>query len=241
MSSPHHELKELITALKGHLQEHFSPNDRVEGIRPIAVTPVPQAPKVSPLPPPQPVKPKPIVQEAPPKPVREPKPPEIKTFEPEKINVESTHSLNEVRHFFQTQAPNIKLSPVPESLKAPPQKREADVVLLAFSQNHLTFLNNIGKAIEIRFGLHVRIDKVDSHYRYKEDGKLAVASEYGVQGFPELHQMLKESSKPGHYLLGKTPLMVLTDLTLYHKEPQLKNSLWQALCHEIKSLKLSSS
>lgn len=244
MSSQPSELKELSRHLKNYLQEHYPSDFRVEGtLKKIAFAAPP--PKSAPLPAAPPSKPAPRMEAPkpqPPLPTAKPKvekPAEIKTFEKEKIEVEKAVELNSVRHFFQTEAPHIKLGALPPELTS--HETPAKIIFLAFSPSHIPFLKNISKAIEIRFGIPSRIDSVNQTYKYKEEGKLIIASEYGLEGFPELKQRVKESARPGQYLLGKTPLMILTDLTLYHKEPQLKHSLWHALCHEIRSLKLSSN
>lgn len=62
--------------------------------------------------------------------------------------------------------------------------------------------------------------------------RLVIASDYGLYLLPELMKCYKETPKQAKHYLYQTPLLLLSDLTLYLKQPQLKPLLWKAICNE---------
>ncbi len=64
------------------------------------------------------------------------------------------------------------------------------------------------------------------------DLRLVIASDYDLYLQPELMKVYREAPQQGKHYLNKTPLLLLSDLSLYLKEPQLKSLLWRAICNE---------
>lgn len=115
------------------------------------------------------------------------------------------------------------------------------VIILAFNEKekHLTLLKNIAKAITLRFaparvmsGLKLEKDKQWDSLLNTADLRLIIASDYGLYLQPALMTHYREASKQAKHFLNQTPLLLLSDLDLYLKEPQLKSLLWRAICNE---------
>lgn len=120
-----------------------------------------------------------------------------------------------------------------------------EVVLLSFSANPKisTFLQNLARAIHVRWKLKAN---VIAAYQWEQekawDGllsnggtRLILASDYGLQMLPELMKHYKESPRQGQHFLGSKPLLLLSDITVYLREPHLKQPLWQAICTQFKT------
>jgi hypothetical protein len=115
------------------------------------------------------------------------------------------------------------------------------VLILSFneSENHLTFLNGIAKAVDLHLGSASvvsgpkweRENKWDKLFESKEL-RLVIASDYGLYLLPNLMKHYKEVSKTAKHFLNDIPLLLLSDISLYLKEPQLKPLLWRAVCTE---------
>lgn len=236
MSLPASDLQQLIRDIKWHLKDHYDESFLVEvnkcdPVRPKMPEPLAavNAPISKPfIPPPQAPSPNP----PPTKTVASaPKPPPLpRTFDAEPIKFESNYHFTEVKLFYQLNAPNIALKPVPEEIKKGIETKKGVILLLSFSTHHLAFLKNVAKAIENKFNLACTVELVDEKYIWKERGfKKVIASEYGVDAYFKSH--LKEEG-----CLGNTPLIALPDLTQYLNEPHLKRTLWQELCQELRKL-----
>lgn len=115
------------------------------------------------------------------------------------------------------------------------------ILLLSFNdqENQLVFLKNIARAIS----LHLAPACVVSAHKFEQEKsweealktphmKLIIASDYGLYMLPELMKYYKESAKGAKHALGAVPLLLLSDLSLYIKQPQLKPLLWRAICAE---------
>lgn len=114
----------------------------------------------------------------------------------------------------------------------------ADVVLLSFQEpsNQTELLNEIANAITILHkpakvlpALKIEQEKGWGKLLSSSNLKLFIASDYAIYGLPELMKHYRESSKTAEHFLGKVPLFLLADLSLYLREPLLKPSLWKAL------------
>jgi hypothetical protein len=66
--------------------------------------------------------------------------------------------------------------------------------------------------------------------------KLIIICDYALWQMPHLLQFYREVPNQTQRFLLNKPVMLLPDLTLYLKDPQLKRSLWKALCQKIGSL-----
>lgn len=235
MHTPSHdELRSLIADFKSCLTERFDFEERVEGKKKVITKLI--AKPAAPLPPPVKKEVTAIKAQTPPPPPLPKKPEPIKTFVPEKTEEKNNSSLNDVRHFYQMEAPH-KLAPLPEELKGPIEPKKGAVIFLAFSSPHVAFLLTVAKACETRLGVFCEVQLVDEKYRWEDKHyKLVLASEYGLEGFDNLRSQLKDGHKPTFRKLGNTPLIPLPDISLYLKEPKQKASLWALLCQELPKL-----
>ena len=119
------------------------------------------------------------------------------------------------------------------------------VTILSFHDNEqqLTFLKNIAHAISLRLA-PARV--LSASKLEKENGwenilhsphlRLVIASDYGLYLHPKLMHFYREVPQQGKHFLNKVPLLLLSDLSLYLKEPQLKPLLWRAICNEFATL-----
>jgi hypothetical protein len=115
------------------------------------------------------------------------------------------------------------------------------VIILSFHDNEQqqTFLKNIAQAISLRLA---PAQVVSASQIEKENGwenilnasqlRLVIAGDYGLYLHPKLMRFYKELPQQGKHFLNQTPLLLLSDLSLYLKEPQLKPLLWRAICNE---------
>lgn len=115
------------------------------------------------------------------------------------------------------------------------------IVLLSFNEQEkqLAFLNNVAQAIT----RDLAPAKVISGLRYEQEKKwdsvlnatslqMIIASDYSLYLLPNLMKFYKENTQAAKHYLNNTPLLLLSDLSLYLKEPQLKPLLWRAICKE---------
>lgn len=120
------------------------------------------------------------------------------------------------------------------------------VAILAFHKDkvHEGFLKSIAQAITLRLA-PARVIFADewkksnswSHLIEAPHLRLVIANDYEIYMQPELMQYYKENANEGKHFLGKTPLLLLSDLSLYLKEPSLKALLWRAICNEFATFK----
>lgn len=112
------------------------------------------------------------------------------------------------------------------------------VLILSFNETdkHQIFLHNIAKAISIS----IAPASVMSAYKLEEgkqwekvlqskDLRFIIACDGKLSALPGLMKHFKENAKQGNHTLGNVPLLLLSDLSFYMKEPKLKAVLWQAI------------
>lgn len=179
----------------------------------------------------------------------EEKPPSKPSFNLEPLPPPSPINFQDFREFVKTTAPSCVLhEQIPCDLHAKKMKERwktekeiPPVVILSFNEqkDHMALLNNIAKAIT----LQLAPAKVISGHRLEQEKKweemlnspglrLVIASDYGLYLLPDLMKHYKESAKSARHFLKTTPLLLLSDISLYLKEPQLKPLLWRAICNE---------
>ncbi len=115
------------------------------------------------------------------------------------------------------------------------------IILLSFQEEEkpLAFLKNMARAISLRLA-PVRIYSASKLEKNKEWEKiltastlrLVIASDYGVYSQPGLMNYYREIPEQSKHFLLQIPLLLVSDLSLYLKEPQLKSLLWRAICNE---------
>lgn len=118
----------------------------------------------------------------------------------------------------------------------------APITLLMSSEpeTHQKLLKEISKALDIYFGPAkiVQADSIEKEKQWEtflssKELKLIIICDYTLWQLNGLMQFYKEVPAQGTRLLGKIPLFLLPDLSLYLKDPLLKRSLWKALCQKI--------
>lgn len=214
--------------------------------RPKPPLPNPTPPSAQPEPPPSPQPPPIIQQEKPNKITRG-----AKELALDPLIARSTpHDQGEFWKLFPNLFPEAKLSEaipsdaLAQKLKNAWQHQQMipPVILLAFhdDEKQMTFLKNLAQAISLRLA-PARV--LSAHKLEKEKGwnevlqtsslRLVIASDYGLYLQPNLMQLYREVPQEGKHYLNQTPLLLLSDLNLYLKEPQLKSLLWRAICNRL--------
>jgi len=184
-----------------------------------------------------------------------PKPPLKKAstkiyLEPPKKEVEY---LEDVKKDIQKIAPSLDIHEgIPSDIKAKRiafsykyKNQASDITIFTLKEDPLTkkFLQNIAKAIDIYFFPTSLIDigPIDKQNLWEgflsaPQLKLIISSDYAIWEQKNLMTYFKEYPSRSQTFLGKVPLLLLPDLSLYLKDPLLKSSLWKALCQKIRPL-----
>lgn len=120
----------------------------------------------------------------------------------------------------------------------------AQVVILYFGEapNDLEFLKKLAKAIHTSYAPTKLIDarRISNEKKWDQflkegNYKLIISPEKGVQTSFELMRLYTEIPKTQARFLGKIPLVLLSSLDQYQKNPYLKRTLWSTLCQMLKS------
>jgi hypothetical protein len=115
------------------------------------------------------------------------------------------------------------------------------VVILSFDSNpeHLAFLKNVAHAISLRLAPAQILTAAEFEKSNQWDSllsapqlRLVIASDHGIYLQPGLKPHYREVSQQGKHFLQNIPLLMLSDISLYLKQPQLKSLLWRAICNE---------
>lgn len=235
-----------------------SPPPSPPSIKPVAIpsATIPKSPPVeikrSPLP--SPPAPAPIQVDAPKKSseaeiVKEsPKTPikENTFFALEPLKPAAPLDLIEMRKTASEHLPGLALlNTIPDDLEARQranawehQTSQPNVIILSFDDvsKHQAFLANIGKALAvcgftsrvIRAG-KVELDNGWDQLLQSEQLRLVIGSDVGITSLPRLHKNYREAAKTAKHYIGNAPLLLLSDISFYLKEPALKPSLWKAI------------
>lgn len=115
------------------------------------------------------------------------------------------------------------------------------VVLLSFHEEEKQnrFLKNLAQAISLRLA-PARVLSVAALEKEKKwdtllhssQLRLVIACDYALYSQPGLMTYYREEPQLGKHFLHRTPLLLLSDLSLYLKQPPLKSLLWRAICNE---------
>ena len=118
------------------------------------------------------------------------------------------------------------------------------VIILSFHdhEQYIAFLKNLAQAISLRLApaqvLFAPKWEKENHWENILNApqlRLIIASDYGLYLQPKLMHFYREIPQQSKHFLHQTPLLLLSDLSLYLKEPQLKPLLWRAICNEFAS------
>jgi len=119
------------------------------------------------------------------------------------------------------------------------------VVILSFKENEqqLAFIKNIAQAISVRLAQTKIIIATDYENENKWETllkqpqlRLIISSDYGLYLQPNLMKFYKEDPGQNKHNLNHIPLLLLSDLSLYLKEPRLKRHLWRSICNDFASI-----
>jgi len=118
------------------------------------------------------------------------------------------------------------------------KSERALAAILTFDEvpKHQAFLRNLSKAIEL-CGIRVIFFQVSKIEQSKEWPTLlqsknlnfVIASGYNLYSFPGLLRHYREIANESKHYLDNIPLLLLSDIAFYLKEPSLKSSLWKTL------------
>lgn len=193
-----------------------------------------EIPKPAPLPPPKPEIAAPLKAPAP-------------FFALEPFNAATTVDLEEYKNLIKTLFPNFPIrNDIPSDQKAKAIKngwrldKEIPPILIISvndQDKHLAFLKNVAQAIT----LHIAPAKVISGPAIEKEKKwdeivntpglrLIISNDYGLYLLPGLMLFYNEDAKEKKHYIKQTPLLLLSDVSLYLKEPALKAALWQMIC-----------
>ena len=116
-------------------------------------------------------------------------------------------------------------------------KMVPDIPVLATDARTVSFLQNVAKAIGItwkpsRVVNANEIEKKNGWDAFLDAPNLTLIllPDSALWKLEKLKDHYKEYPQTGKRYLGKTPLLLLPDLTLYFKDPTLKRSLWTLIC-----------
>lgn len=121
---------------------------------------------------------------------------------------------------------------------------EVDVILLAASRDKetLELIKSLAKNIEQKKGASAKAllaERIEQEKKWdlflsKNQPKLLMASQ-GLMQMQNAMSTYKKNSATGQTFLGPLPLLVLSTPSLYAESVQEKITLWNTLCHLIKS------
>lgn len=112
------------------------------------------------------------------------------------------------------------------------------VVILSFHEQNksLAFLKNIAKAINLDLAPACVLSGTNLEQNQQWDEffstpilRLIIACDYELYLQPGLMKYYSQDKQSSKHLLKQTPLLLLSDLSLYLKKPELKLLLWNAI------------
>jgi len=208
--------------------------------------------KPEPLPPPPIIKPKlkpqppsKVTQPSPPKEVEKKKKASLELHPP---SLPSSATSNKMGSLLKTISPDLYIheTPIPDE-KARRVKnawseksRVPDIPILFQGSNYRPFLDNLAKAISLCFAPSRVMDLATFEQEKKWDIflespqlKFILCPDHLIFSSKELLPFYKENPGQKTRFLGKIPLLLLPDLSLYFKDPYLKRSLWNVICQTL--------
>lgn len=153
-------------------------------------------------------------------------------------------------NFFSKNFPSysLKKEPLPDgpALQVTHQSNQEQfhpVVILSFEEQGapLAFLQQIARAITLRFSpvsllCSAQLEKENRWLELTKSPQLRLVMACDTSFY--LHKTLvshyHQPALHHHHYLGKTPLLLLSDLSFYLKRPELKSFLWNAICNTLK-------
>ncbi|MCB1110983.1 MAG: hypothetical protein KDK64_08370 [Chlamydiia bacterium] len=114
------------------------------------------------------------------------------------------------------------------------EKRDTPAIPILYQgQKYRSFVMNIAKAIDLLYG-SCRIVEIEPQKKWdlfleSENLKLIIAPDSLLFQSKELLPFYQENPQQKTRKLGKVPLLLLPDLSLYFKDPYLKRALWNVI------------
>jgi hypothetical protein len=118
------------------------------------------------------------------------------------------------------------------------QHAAPEAAILSFDEpaHHREFLQNISLALRAH-GIDAAVipaAKIEHRSGWNElitskQLKFVIAAAVGIESLPLLKSCCKETGKSGCGMIGERPLLLLSDIGFYFKEPALKLALWNAI------------
>lgn len=150
--------------------------------------------------------------------------------------------FSDIIKFLQVRFPALAILPTPpDAAKVAESKTSSEVIILSFDKQTPLFLKNLACAITqeiapctIMTASRLENEKAWENLLRQKQLKLILSTDYGLFSLPNAMQYYREVPKQAKSFLGNIPLLLLTDLSLYLKEPKLKPTLWRAICQMIK-------
>lgn len=172
------------------------------------------------------------------------------SFELEPFGPPPVHDLGDLRKIVLEKFPQQQILDEPPSdlaarqINGAWQKQASSIAVLILSFNEppkqKAFLANLAKAINVTIAPAVVVNahKFEAEKSWGDvlksaDLKLVIATDYGIYALPELMKHYRDQPREAKHFLDKTPLCLLSDLSIYLKEPRLKPSLWKAILHTL--------
>lgn len=206
---------------------------------PIEIKPTP-SPKITLSPPPKPVFPSPSIPKAKETKVfikLEPLPPPIQ--EPTEGIRKILKEIDPSLYLHESVPSDHRAKKIKESWK---EKRDNPAIPILFQgDQYRPFISRIAKAIDIVYGscrlIEITPDKKWDLFLESENLKLIIAPDRLIFATKGLLPFYQENPQQKSRKLGKVPLLLLPDLSLYYKDPYLKRALWNVITNTVESLK----
>lgn len=119
------------------------------------------------------------------------------------------------------------------------RNQTAPISILHYSEppEQKALLEEIATALDVYFGPArlISAEAIEKEKQWKDflsvpELRLVIVCDYTLWQLSDLMHHYKEIPAQGIRTLGKIPLFLFPDLSLYLKDPLLKRSLWKALC-----------
>ncbi len=174
-----------------------------------------------------------------------PKKEEAAVINLEPVRQTDASDFSDIKKILQARFPALTLLPAPpDDSEAKKESKAAfgEIVILSFERQTSPFIKNLACAIQqeiapctIVSAARLESEKEWENLLRQEQLKLILSTDYGLFSLPGAMPYFREIPKQAKSFLGNVPLLLLTDLSLYLKEPKLKPTLWRAICQMLSS------
>lgn len=153
----------------------------------------------------------------------------ILTFALETLPPLKPWDLTEIRKLTTERLPHISIVDAIPSFE---DSNIPEVIIFAFDTipEHLTLLNNIANALNVRGVATQVIDAQKSDWNgilHSPKVRLVLAEEKGILANENLRKSYRKNNEGAN--ISEHPLLLLSDVASYLREPALKVTLWKAL------------